>query len=286
MQYKLPNFLLIGSARSGTTSLYDNLIHHPDIYLSKVKEIEYFSKYYDRGLDWYASHFRNHNNESIIGEGSVSYSWPNRADVPKRIRNTLGSDIKLVYMVRNPVKRAVSHFYTFMDNHYKDIEEELFGPKDEDAIGTYYIETSRYSHFIEHYLRYFDRRNLKIIVFEDYIKDIEKYHKDVYSFLGLENTDFMPPDIDSKTNALKKPKSGIAMKLYRALTYSRIRDILYPYIPNSFRRSSRQMYRKLFFKQFKKNVPAEVEERLYNELENEITAMEKSLGRPLDIWRQ
>src|SRR5436305_13662497 len=104
----LPNFLIIGAARSGTTTLYTHLKRHPDIYLPPRKRPEphffYKSAEYERGIGYYEErYFSACRNESAIGEASTSYVFG--PTVPGRIRAAL-PDIKAICLLRNPVERA------------------------------------------------------------------------------------------------------------------------------------------------------------------------------------
>ena len=80
-----PNFILIGAARSGTTSLHKYLESHPEIFMSEIKEINFFSneRYWKKGINWYEAHF-NKAKGKAIGEASTSYTnYPLIKDVPK-----------------------------------------------------------------------------------------------------------------------------------------------------------------------------------------------------------
>ncbi|MEA3469299.1 MAG: sulfotransferase, partial [Thermodesulfobacteriota bacterium] len=106
-----PNFFLIGAARSGTTSLHKYLEAHPEIFMSEVKEINYFSnnRYWEKGINWYESHFKTAT-EKIRGEASTSYTnYPLIKDVPKRLFHYL-PDAKFIYILRDPIDRFLSHY--------------------------------------------------------------------------------------------------------------------------------------------------------------------------------
>ena len=97
-----PGFIIIGAARSGTTSLYQYMDAHPEIYLSPVKELNFFSneKYWSKGFAWYESKFSGaRNSHRISGEISPSYSKaPFTEDVVQRIYE-YSPEIKLIYIV-------------------------------------------------------------------------------------------------------------------------------------------------------------------------------------------
>jgi hypothetical protein len=114
----LPDFLIIGAQRCGTTSLFKYLSQHPDVYPSFPKEIHFFTNNYQRGLNWYRSHFpivQNNkkktgraNKEYITGEATPYYlAHPHAA---RRIKTTV-PDARLIVLLRNPVERAYSHYH-------------------------------------------------------------------------------------------------------------------------------------------------------------------------------
>ena len=105
----LPNLIVIGAAKCGTTSLHEYLDLHPEVAMSREKELDFFveEKHWGRGVEWYAAQFED---APVRGESSPSYTaYPRYRGVPERIRRVV-PDAKLVYLVRDPVERIVSHF--------------------------------------------------------------------------------------------------------------------------------------------------------------------------------
>src|SRR5450432_1398160 len=117
----LPNLIIIGAAKSGSTSLHRYLSIHPEIFMSKEKEIRFFDtreKYgrFNRGVDWYRSHFPV--DKPIRGEASPQYAlFPKLPDVPQHISDTLGTP-KIIYIVRDPVERLLSDYVQIVDENY------------------------------------------------------------------------------------------------------------------------------------------------------------------------
>src|SRR5258706_11489250 len=101
---KLPDFLIIGAQRSGTSTLYQYIARHPDVRGAFRKEVHYFDMHYDRGLDWYRACFPT---RGFTGESSPSYLI--HPEVPARVAAVL-PDIKLIAILRNPVERAYSAY--------------------------------------------------------------------------------------------------------------------------------------------------------------------------------
>jgi len=105
----LPNFLVLGPPRTGTTWLFRCIYHHPQIYVPEVKEIHYFDERYGRGVEWYRSFFRNVP-DSAIATGDLTPSYCAHLEAPARVRETLGDRIKLFVVFRDPVERAFSEY--------------------------------------------------------------------------------------------------------------------------------------------------------------------------------
>jgi hypothetical protein len=126
----LPNFIIVGECKCGTTSLFDDLIQHPDIsgptgngediltndnQILGQKEVRFFDKFYNKGLNWYENCFPNN---KITGEASPTYLFHQEAIY--RIHKDLGNDTKIIVMLRDPTERLVSHY-----SHIKTISKEF-----------------------------------------------------------------------------------------------------------------------------------------------------------------
>src|SRR5437867_237452 len=95
----LPNFLLIGAMKAGTTSLYQYLRSHPNVFMASPKELHYFSHRREASLDWYKAHFSAANAAAAVGEASASYTtYPECESVPERIADVM-PDIRLLYLI-------------------------------------------------------------------------------------------------------------------------------------------------------------------------------------------
>ena len=162
-----PNLIIIGAMKAGTTSLHNYLQSHPEIQMSEPKELNYFSnpKFWNRGLAWYESHFDSP--AKVRGETSTSYTiYPRASETPERIHNTV-PDVKLIYLIRDPINRFISHYV-----HYLSEGRERRGlPEVIAAIQqgepSHYIDQSRYFMQLEQYLRYFHQQQILLITTED-----------------------------------------------------------------------------------------------------------------------
>ncbi|MFN0130113.1 MAG: sulfotransferase domain-containing protein [Verrucomicrobiales bacterium] len=113
---KKPTFLIIGSAKCGTTALASILSAHPDCCFSQPKEVSFFqdtinlepNPHYPRGWDWYQQAFRHYSGEAQVGEGTPSYSDRTRSPLTASRIHRFNPDCKIVYMVRDPLARQIS----------------------------------------------------------------------------------------------------------------------------------------------------------------------------------
>jgi hypothetical protein len=105
----LPNLIVIGAARCGTTSLHRYLNLHPEIEMSPSKEPQFFNDWnWDRGLGWYEDQFPA--SAKVVGESSPTYTvYPAHPNVPERMASVV-PDAKLIYLVRDPIERLVSGY--------------------------------------------------------------------------------------------------------------------------------------------------------------------------------
>jgi hypothetical protein len=182
----LPDFLIIGAMKCATTSLLYYLGQHPEIQVSSPKELNFFvaERNWGKGLAWYRSHFQK--NIMLRGEASPAYtSYPRYAGVPARIARIL-PQVKLVYILRDPVKRMVSHFIhrSARGEERRNINE-VFGGSDIER----YLERSRYGLQLQRYMDHFPLENIKILTTERLERSRVETLQDLFAFLEV-TTDF------------------------------------------------------------------------------------------------
>jgi Sulfotransferase domain len=187
----LPNFLVIGTMKGGTSSLYRYLIHHPQIFMSPVKEPLFFSSEWDRGLEWYERLFDRAGRAVAIGESSTEYSaYPQAPGVAKRIAKLL-PEVRLVYLVRHPIERMLSEYHDYL---VRGVEREPAA--DRALLGEpFYCNVSRYAMQIEQYLEYFSRDQLLIVKSEELRTARVQTLRRVYEFLGVDGN-FRPKHLE------------------------------------------------------------------------------------------
>lgn len=213
-----PNFLIIGAARSGTTSLYAYLDQHPDIFFSPVKEINFFSNpdIWKKGFKWYENHFNNAKDVTAIGEASTSYTVsPFLKEAPQRIAEYM-EDAKLIYIVRDPISRLVSHY---MHRVHRGVERRLFSEIARNIEHEPTAWQGRYSYQLEQYLKIFSREQILILSIDDFNKSSQRMVFDIFNFLGVDS-EFSVRDIEkvfnSSSGTLRRSKIGIrVLNFYR-----------------------------------------------------------------------
>lgn len=183
----LPNFLIVGAQKCGTTSLHDILDAHPETNMSKVKEINYFINptKYGKGLTHYSTYFTD-DQAIAIGESSPGYIC--HPDVPERIRMDLGQ-IKIIVLLRDPIKRAFSQYW---DNR-RHLSEWLSEKEIIDQFLESQYEPGRKGYFsrgvyapqVEKYFSLFSRENVKVVFLEELVRNQSATLKNIYDFLGL-----------------------------------------------------------------------------------------------------
>ena len=165
---RLPDFLVVGGMKCGSTTLHGHLSNHPDLFLCSPKEPQFFSRdaVFSRGLDWYRSLFEEAG-ERLCGEASTCYSRaPHFGDVAKRIHAHL-PDAKLMYLVRHPVDRAYSHYRH--EAQVRMIEGSAPVPSFEEMLEetSELLDTSDYWLQLQQYLAYYPREQIHVIRLED-----------------------------------------------------------------------------------------------------------------------
>ncbi len=181
----LPNFIMIGAMKSGTSSLHHYLDEHPDISMSYPKELDFFieERRWGKGFEWYESHFSK--SATIRGESSVGYAQRHLyAGVPERI-HAMNPDLKLLYILRDPVERLVSHFtqLSLMGLDDRDFQGVLRA-----LPGSDYVLTSSYHYQLSAFLALFPLEQIQILTLEELVRDKVGTIQKVFRFLGVEDS--------------------------------------------------------------------------------------------------
>jgi hypothetical protein len=208
----LPNLVVIGGAKCGTTSLHAYLGLHPQIFMSRQKEVQFFTKHFEKGVAWYAAHFRAGREHPVRGEASPQYTcYPRITDVPERLHAVV-PDAKLVYLVRDPFARLRSHVVFMASGRQVASMDALLDPFETNP----YVAQSRQAWQLERYLAVYPPERILVLAAED-LRDARRATlAAVFRFLEVEAFD--SPEYDAELNATEvaRREGGVASRLIHA----------------------------------------------------------------------
>lgn len=273
----LPNFLGIGAPRAGTTWLYRQLQAHNAMFLPpKRKEIHYFDRHYDRGVEWYASFFR----AAAAGHdwvGEVTPDYLSCEDAPRRIRDLI-PQCRFLVMLRNPVDRAYSHYAFAVRNTAERSSFESFLARRADVFGQ-----GVYAVQIRRYLDLFPAERFLFLVYEEAMPNPGSALDALARFFDLDRHGFSLHRARHRINASHFVKFP---ELYSRLRgfgkWLRARDL------DAVVETAKAAGINRLFKAEGAFPPpdAATRERLMARYDEDIRALEAMLGRDFAIWRQ
>tara|TARA_B100000768_G_C11255477_1_gene366186 strand:- start:462 stop:1340 length:879 start_codon:yes stop_codon:yes gene_type:complete len=229
-------FICPGAQKAGTTKLYNLLKFHPEINLSEIKESKYFLKHIkDISKEKFLEFFSNSDSQ-LHGEIDPEYIY--YEDTSQKIKETLGKDVKFIFMLRNPVDRAYSHYWMSFRRGFELLnfddaikaEKERLENKEKHAIWHYsYLDRGFYFKQIENYLKVFDLDQMHFVIFEEFVSNMQIELNKIYDFLDITPHDITEEIINEKSNEGNYPKSEFLRKLHGQP--SRLKSILKVLIP-------------------------------------------------------
>lgn len=214
---RLPNFLVVGAPKAGTTAMHHFLSEHPEIYLPSKKELHYFTYGYlirntngpgDRNslerccadLNDYKKHYQNIPDEAIaVGEASPSYLF--FTDCIPKIKELLGPNVKILIMLRNPIERAFSMYSHLLNAKREHLSffDALQAEEQRAHMGWgdawLYKAHSLYYEKVLAYMNAFSPENVKVILHHEFKNNAANIMQSTYRFLGVDPT-FVPWNIN------------------------------------------------------------------------------------------
>ena len=310
----LPNFLIIGAAKAGTTALYHLVRQHPDIYMSPVKEPNFFSldgeappvavpgtkpmpfqeeaveRYRNtlaRGvssLSCYQHLFAEAGSAQAVGEASPLYLY--HPGVPARIRHYLPA-AKLIAVLRNPIERAYSHFLQRIRDGQEplhDFEEALQAePVDvEDAWWgqRHYIREGFYSRQLRRYFECFPRQQIRIYLYEDFQRDPAGLLRDLMHFLEVD--EHFGFDMAQRYNVSGLPLNERLHRL--VIRQGWLKEMVRKGMPGPVWQRTKRAYQRHAL--VKPPLEAGVRSRLVEVFREDVLQLQEMLGRDLSAWRE
>jgi len=261
-EVRLPDFIICGAMKSGTTSLHYILNQHKDIFMPN-REIMFFDiddieqnfdffvqtsktslffdyeKKFDEYLAWYKSFFREAKQNQLIGEDSTTYMASKKA--PSRIADLL-PNVKLIFMLRDTTSRTYSNYWHLVRTGHAiyNFEKTL-----QYMPGTL-VQRSLYKEQIERYKKYFPDKNMKFIIFKDFIKNNQRNIDDICKFIGLE-TSIDVRKINTHKNPTNVPRNIRLQIVYNHLFRTRrlVTQGFGSHLPNLPQNEPKRFWRKM-----------------------------------------
>lgn len=289
------DFICVGTQKAGTTSLHDILKYHPKIYLPERKEAHFFDMddRYKKGLNWWSeTFFKGDKINKKVGVFTPEYLYLDK--VPNRIKETLGIDLKIIIVLRQPAKRAYSHYLMSKRRGFESLpfSEAILKENQRLSQNTYfnyshysYLSRGFYCEQIKRYIDLFGRDKVKVFIFEnDIIMNKEKTIKEIQNFIDVAYFDI---DSNVKSNHASEPKS----KLLRNMIYDKnnpLRKIvgMFPF-PDSFKYKLATKLDSLNRRPLKlsKLSDEETQKLTYSYFIEDIERTEQLLSLDLSIWK-
>ena len=274
---RVPNFLVIGAMKAGTTSLHQYLKAHPQVFMSTPKELNFFVEgmNWELGIEWYRSKFAGARDAVAVGESCPQYTkaieYPG---VPARIAATI-PDVRLVYLVRDPIERIRSAYLHRRSNgkESRSIERAL-------AEDERYVDTSRYAAQLDPYLELFPEEQLLVVLSEELRDDRETALGRVLKFVGVDEG-LVPHNLDADFHTTegkreRPPSINAALQAPRAKRMGQL-------VPVAVKeRAHRWLSRRPLDTDVR--VPEPLRARLADELAEDVARLRRFLPADFDGW--
>ncbi len=278
--HNLPNFLIIGAAKSGTTSLYYYLKNHPQIFLPKIKEINYFAYdkenlqgriYWAKSLKEYSKYFKNSEKYKAVGE--ITPAYLNSPIAAKNIYLQIPK-VKIIAVLRNPVDRAYSRYLMNirLGKKVKPFEDLI---KNRDS---FIIQEGFYFDKLLPYFNLFDREQIKILLYDDLKNNYNVFFEDLLKFLEV--------DYNYRPDTYIKHAEAVVLKSKLLNKFKNTRLFKFkikPLIPESVINRLIKMKNRNSVKPPELSQANKIE--LLNIYSDNINKLEILLNRDLSIWK-
>ena len=295
----MPNFFIIGAVRSGTTSIYNYLAQHPEIYVSPVKEPKYFqydglpsprgnekrdaadgrAAQHDHGavtdMKAYQALFSGVMGEKAVGEASVGYLTAPGA--PERIHAVV-PDAKIIAMLRNPIDRAFSSFLFHIRINRETNHDFTQAVQADGWRRRHYIEDGMYFKALQQYLSVFNRDHVFVCLYNDFVEDPLGLIRGIFDFLGVDRE--FTPDMSIRYNVSGIPKSRWLHRMIWVLSKP-VKCLAGPFIPAGLEKSVRRVSGSNLHRP---KIDPEARRYLLDAYEKDIANLQELIGRDLSQW--
>jgi len=294
----MPNFLIIGAMKAGTTALYAYLQQHPQVYMSPLKEPNFFAFEGERmdfrapqdqqginrtsvtDVETYRALFKEVRSEKAIGEASHWYLYSPRA--PERIRHYI-PEVKLIAVLRDPVERAYSEWLHFIRDGEEPVADFARALQEEETRKRYnwafghYASRGFYHGQLKRYFDAFDRGQIKIYLYEDLSTDPLGVLGDMFQFLEVDRA-FLPR-VPVKPNVSGVPKNRA---LHALLTRpQRIKAFVKPHLPAGLLRLASDVKNRNLVKP---QLASETRRQMRDMYQEDVLRLQALIDRDLTKW--
>ena len=293
----LPNFFILGAAKAGTTTLWDLLNQHPQVYLSFSKEPMYFSRddFFANGLDWYRdTYFTDWKGQPLVGEATPHYLYWAEKVAPRLARTFEPGATKLIVIFREPVQRAYSWYWNMVKEGKESlpfaeaIEAEPRNLKENwerlasfGAMTYGYARGSQYATQLQHFLALFPRENFHFLLQEDLRKDFAAAMRGLFTFLGVDPDVTVQPVV---SNASAMPRNrGFHQLLHGS---SRLKELVKRLLPYNLRYRLKTNLAEANMRSFEyPPLDPALAASLRPRFTDEVTRLSNMIDRDLSHWR-
>ena len=300
----LPDFFIVGAAKSGTTSLHSYLNEHPEVFMPPRKETWFFSfvdnpprfvsPNYLGGtitrIEDYVEYYSKASSNQILGDASPSYLYTHDTSIRsmKRIyeNDEAWRRLRFIILLRNPVERAWSQYWMFKRKSQEPLEfEDAIRPEViEERIRSNwnffydYIGFGRYNNQVKAYLDSFGAENVKVILFDELKGRTLGVCRDVFRFLGVGES--VQPHIEQVYNMSGKPKSELFARLLLS------RNILKRMLSRIISRERRNKILRFFGRHFLERVEmsAQTRRKLIEIYSDDVVRLQDLIQKDLSAW--
>lgn len=297
---KLPDFLIVGAARSGTTSLHYYLKQHPGIFMPKVKELYFFTfmdappnyihKWWKDDVvstfDNYITYFESARETHVIGEVCTTYLF-HYADTIKNIKRVYGEkykDLKIIIILRNPAEVAYSMFMMKIRDNQEPIHDfrEAIKPdviteriRNRWAVDFDYPSIGMYYESVNAFMKEFP--NIRIFLYDDFSRDNLDVVKEIFDFLGVDRG--FVPNLETRYNISGKSRFG---PINAMVSNYYLKKFIKGFIPMGILQKLKSRVSKSILE--KEDMPTDIRKELMKYYEDNIVCLQKLINKDLSKW--
>lgn len=297
-----PNLYLVGAPKCGTTAMDSYLAAHPDICMSARKELHFFgsdlnSASFTKDPKQYLDNFSHFKGEKVIGESSVWYLYSCMA---AREIAEYSPDARILIMLRNPVDMIYSNYYQMLYNGNENVKpfSKALRLENERKMGKhiyqgthfinslFYLETAAYFQQVRRYLETFGRSSVKIILFDEFMKNTGAVYREVLDFVKVDSEISLELEVVNANKVVKNDTLNRALRgkslLGKFLTGVGKKVLANENIKGRFKSAVNRIN---ISTEKRPSIPEEDRKYILDNLEEDLSRLEELIDRDLSTWK-